>query len=79
MWPPKGALHQLTASLAAQLMPRAITVNCVNPGRNDTGYVPDEIPREVPQYLEGAGGPLTTPSASSLGWSTAKPSGSRAR
>ncbi len=34
----KGALHQLTASLAAYLMPRAITVNCVNPGPNDTGY-----------------------------------------
>jgi 3-oxoacyl-[acyl-carrier protein] reductase len=34
----KGALHQLTASLAAYLMPRAITVNCVDPGPNDTGY-----------------------------------------
>jgi 3-oxoacyl-[acyl-carrier protein] reductase len=34
----KGALHQLTASLAAHLMPRAITVNCVDPGPTDTGY-----------------------------------------
>lgn len=34
----KGALHQLTPSLAAHLMPRGITVNCVDPGPNDTGY-----------------------------------------
>ena len=34
----KAALHELTASLAVHLMPRGITVNCVNPGPNDTGY-----------------------------------------
>ncbi len=34
----KAALHGLTASLAVHLMPRGITVNCVNPGPNDTGY-----------------------------------------
>lgn len=34
----KAALHELTASLAVHLAPRAITVNCVNPGPNDTGY-----------------------------------------
>jgi 3-oxoacyl-[acyl-carrier protein] reductase len=34
----KAALHGLTASLAVHLMPRHITVNCVNPGPNDTGY-----------------------------------------
>jgi 3-oxoacyl-[acyl-carrier protein] reductase len=34
----KGALHQLTASLAAHLMPKGITVNCIDPGPNDTGY-----------------------------------------
>ena len=28
----KGALHQLTGSVAAHLMPRGITVNCVEPG-----------------------------------------------
>ena len=37
----KGALHQLTGSVAAHLMPRGITVNCVNPGPNDTGYADD--------------------------------------
>ena len=40
----KGALHQLTASLAAHLMPRGITVNCVDPGPTDTGYA-DPITR----------------------------------
>ncbi len=34
----KGALHQLTASLADALADRGITVNCVNPGPVDTGY-----------------------------------------
>lgn len=34
----KGALHQVTGSVAAHLMPRSITVNCVDPGPTDTGY-----------------------------------------
>jgi 3-oxoacyl-[acyl-carrier protein] reductase len=38
----KGALHQVTASLAVHLMPRGITVNCVDPGPNDTGYADEE-------------------------------------
>jgi 3-oxoacyl-[acyl-carrier protein] reductase len=39
----KGALHQLTPSLAAALAPRAITVNCVDPGATDTGYAGAEL------------------------------------
>jgi 3-oxoacyl-[acyl-carrier protein] reductase len=39
----KGSLHQLTASLAAHLVPSAITVNCVNPRPTDTGYATDVI------------------------------------
>ena len=38
----KGALHQLTASLAAHLAPHGITVNTVNPGATDTGYATEE-------------------------------------
>jgi 3-oxoacyl-[acyl-carrier protein] reductase len=40
----KGALHQVTASLAAHLAPRRITVNAVDPGATDTGYA-DEAAR----------------------------------
>ncbi len=42
----KGALHQLTASLAAHLAPRGITVNTINPGATDTGYA-DETLRQA--------------------------------
>jgi 3-oxoacyl-[acyl-carrier protein] reductase len=38
----KGALHQLTPSLAAALAPGDITVNCVDPGATDTGYAPPD-------------------------------------
>ena len=34
----KAALRELTPTLAAHLIGRGITVNCVNPGPNDTGY-----------------------------------------
>lgn len=34
----KGAVHQMTASLAAALAHAAITVNCINPGPVDTGW-----------------------------------------
>lgn len=34
----KGALQQVTATLAAELTPRGITVNCVNPGPTDTAW-----------------------------------------
>jgi 3-oxoacyl-[acyl-carrier protein] reductase len=43
----KGALHQLTASLAAALGDRGITVNCVNPGPTDTGYADEALRAEV--------------------------------
>jgi 3-oxoacyl-[acyl-carrier protein] reductase len=34
----KGALHQLTRSLAAAVAGKRITVNCVDPGATDTGW-----------------------------------------
>jgi 3-oxoacyl-[acyl-carrier protein] reductase len=43
----KGALPQLTRSLAAYLAPRRMTVNTVNPGATDTGYASPAQHREV--------------------------------
>jgi 3-oxoacyl-[acyl-carrier protein] reductase len=40
----KGALHQLTPSLAVAVAPKGITVNTVDPGATDTGW-PDEATR----------------------------------
>jgi len=34
----KGAVHQMTATLADAVVDRGITVNCINPGPIDTGY-----------------------------------------
>lgn len=42
----KAALRELTASLAVHFAPRRITVNCVDPGPNDTGYA-DVATREA--------------------------------
>ena len=43
----KGAIHQLTGSLAAHLAPRRITVNTIDPGATDTGYASPELHRFV--------------------------------
>lgn len=55
----KGALHQLTPSLAAHLMPRGITVNCVDPGPNDTGY--GDADTKVAVAARKPGGRWSTP------------------
>lgn len=47
----KAVVQQLTASLAVALASRAITVNCVNPGPNDTGYATGEARRRVEQAM----------------------------
>jgi 3-oxoacyl-[acyl-carrier protein] reductase len=39
----KGAVHQMTRSLADELADRAITVNTINPGPVDTGWAPPEV------------------------------------
>ncbi|MEV6495328.1 SDR family oxidoreductase [Actinoplanes sp. NPDC051633] len=49
----KAALHELTRSLAVHLMPRGITVNCINPGPNDTGYADDALRAEVTRLNPG--------------------------
>jgi 3-oxoacyl-[acyl-carrier protein] reductase len=47
----KAVLQQLTASLAVTVARRAITVNCVDPGPNDTGYATGELRRRVAEAM----------------------------
>jgi len=43
----KGALEALTVSLSPALMARGITVNAVNPGPTDTGWISPEFAAEL--------------------------------
>jgi 3-oxoacyl-[acyl-carrier protein] reductase len=43
----KGAIQQMTASLACHLAPRGITVNCINPGPTDTGWADEAVTNQV--------------------------------
>jgi 3-oxoacyl-[acyl-carrier protein] reductase len=43
----KGALEWITYSAATELGPRGITVNAVNPGPNQTGWMTPEIEQEA--------------------------------
>lgn len=43
----KGAIHQMTLTLADALADRGITVNAVNPGPTDNGWATDEVRAQV--------------------------------
>lgn len=43
----KGAVHQMTLPFAGALIRRGITLNTVNPGPVDTGYLTDEDREEI--------------------------------
>jgi 3-oxoacyl-[acyl-carrier protein] reductase len=47
----KGAIHQMTLTLADALADRGITVNTVNPGPVDTGWADPELARRVGRAL----------------------------
>ena len=49
----KGAIHQMTRSLADAVAARGITVNAVNPGPVDTGYAPPELHAQVAARFPG--------------------------
>jgi len=43
----KGALHQMTATLAEALADRGVTVNCIDPGPTDTGYAEGRVHERI--------------------------------
>ena len=43
----KGAIEAFTATLAAEVGQKGITVNAVNPGPTDTGWMTEELKREL--------------------------------
>lgn len=49
----KGAIHQMTASLADALAGRGITVNCVNPGPVDTGWAAGALHAAIAERFPG--------------------------
>ena len=66
----KGALHQVTRSVAAHLMPRGITVNCIDPGPNDTGYADAATRAAVAAANPGRRWGTPTDTARLLAWLT---------
>lgn len=66
----KAALQGMTATLAAVLAGGGATVNCVNPGPNDTGYADDDLRARSPARCRwsAAGDGPATPPTSWLGW-----------
>lgn len=47
----KGALQQLTASVAKWFAPHRVTVNCINPGPVNTGYADNDLLRQGNQGI----------------------------
>ena len=50
----KGAISAFTLSLSAEVAPLGITVNAVNPGPTDTGWMTEEVKEDLTkQFLSG--------------------------
>lgn len=64
----KAALRELTPSLAAHLMDRGITVNCVDPGPCDTGYADAATKADVAARNPGRRWGLPADTARLVAW-----------
>lgn len=64
----KAALHELTPSLAVHLARRGITVNCVNPGPNDTGWADPQVVAESADQIPGGRWSTPQDAARLVGW-----------
>ncbi len=64
----KAALHEVTRSLAVHLIHRGITVNCINPGPNDTGYADDQTRAAVAALNPGGRWSTPTDTARLVAW-----------
>jgi 3-oxoacyl-[acyl-carrier protein] reductase len=64
----KAAIQGITQTLAAALAPRGITVNCINPGPNDTGYANDEARAAVAALNPGGRWSTPTDTARLAAW-----------
>jgi 3-oxoacyl-[acyl-carrier protein] reductase len=64
----KGAVHQMTRSLADAVAERGITVNAVNPGPVDTGWAPPELYEEVRRQFPGGRWGRPEDIAGVVGW-----------
>ena len=61
----KGAIHQMTLTLADALVDRGITVNTINPGPTDTGWASPELSIRSDTHFRRVAGVLPM---TSLGW-----------
>jgi 3-oxoacyl-[acyl-carrier protein] reductase len=64
----KGAIHQMTASLADALIDRGVTVNCVNPGPTDTGYATGRSKRIIARTFPAGRWGTTRDVANLVAW-----------
>ena len=55
----KGAIHQMTASLADAMIDQGITVNCINPGPVDSGWPSEKARNHLGRMFPG--GRMGTP------------------
>jgi 3-oxoacyl-[acyl-carrier protein] reductase len=64
----KGAIHQMTRSLADATADLGITVNCVNPGPVDTGWATGELHAEIAARFPSARWGTPADVANLVGW-----------